>query len=156
MSIKINLKPGRYIKINLKPGRYIVCDPCYVLSNPAEKWKEILKKTGSFGLESKHYNITHGGKFKIGEYTLACYGTAHGDGVYSGYDHKLKEQRHRVFPVDAGCLACIPYDMISTDELIKLKNWDPEYLIFINSEKPIECYYENGTIHFGQLEIWTN
>tara|TARA_R100001530_G_C4196581_1_gene123601 strand:+ start:54 stop:479 length:426 start_codon:yes stop_codon:yes gene_type:complete len=133
----------------LPKGKYVICDPCYTLGTKSNKeWNALLNKTGYFGyfkpntdVENNSYNNDRGGYFKVQDKVIACFGTRHGDGSY--YDQHGNE-----YGVDAGMIACIPIDIAE-----KIDNRLMTKHIF---EETFICHYDDGCIHFGDIEIDTN
>jgi hypothetical protein len=120
----------------LPAGDYVISDPCYVLDDA--DYDRLLTDTDYFNVDSG------GGVFKdsVTGLSFAVFSTAYGDGCYL-------DNYGRRYGVDAGCIACIPLEMLdgftpSSDSYLET---------FYN---PFEVYYNSGKIHFGRVMINTD
>lgn len=126
----------------LKEGLYWVGDPCYVLKeNNGWDWGDILEQTKFFGGDQP-CEI----KGKKGSYQVCVYGTAYGDGSYSGSDGKE-------YSVDAGLIGVIPLKALPS---IKGKHGDGidcGHIYYFSDD--FLCEDEAGLLTFGGLVIDT-
>ena len=117
-------------------GKYYVGDLCYVMH---EEWDEVCDLT-------INDNRCLDGEFVLKDgRRFAMYRTMHGDGIY--YDNSGDE-----YSVDAGLIGCIllsDIDMVCGSNFLhggQIQNFFNEF----------ETFEENGTIHFGNIEIKTD
>jgi len=119
-------------------GKYYLADPCYIMED--EQYSRCLQETNYFNLEYR------GGICTDSETKLkyVVFSTAFGDGVY-------QDNKNRDYPVDAGCIACIPVEMVEKPKY-------PELVFLETFEEDLEVSYqeEGGVIHFGDVEISTD
>lgn len=123
------------IKKILKAGTYYIGDPCYIFN---ETWSQILKET----------NYLTDLDVKIFEHEYFCSDTEHGDGEY-------KDQFNYKYLVDAGCIGCIPIELLKIDNKMK----DEEIATcakVMTFEEDFECFEDDGVIHIGHIKIDTN
>lgn len=122
----------------LKAGRYWIGDPCYVLGDGQYdfSWDEFVDfcfRNDNSGRANEGV-VTHQG------ITFAFFGTAYGDGGYT-------DQFDNEYGVDAGMIACIPAEYASDS--------DSHLGTFHDFPNDFMCFYRNGTIVFGNIEIPT-
>jgi len=123
------------MKNTLPAGTYVICDPCYVIRD--SEWDRVLQETEYFNYKS----TDRGGVFTDSETGLeyAVFSTAYGDGLY------VDNMGHK-FPVDAGCIGCVPVGMCGAEA---------EGHLVVERKTPFEVEYNNGTIIFGAIRIDT-
>lgn len=138
----------------LSTGKYFIGDPCYVIDD--EKWDSFLEKSLYFNLfededaMKNHGNYRsqdeQGGIFEFEEYEYSAFSTAFGDGNYNSNGYGF-------FPVDSGSLGAIPIELchLSEEEIINQSLGS-----IVEFDKPFYCSSDNGTIIFGNVEIYTN
>jgi hypothetical protein len=113
-----------------EPGKYYIGDLCYVINN--ENWDKLLNDTEYFQNEYQEFK---------GQQIFAC-STVYGDGIF--YDNNDTS-----YPVDAGILGIMPYDLI--DDKKGIKNGS-----VVTFDEDFEVFEENGIFTFGNIEIDTN
>jgi hypothetical protein len=86
------------------------------------------------------------GKITYNGIEIAIFHTAWGDGHYKSSDTFV------YFPVDSGTIAAIPYNA----DFLRQDIPSHEHYLYATDSNGIECEYKNGTIRFGNLEIYTN
>jgi len=127
----------------LPAGQYLISDPCYVFDR--ERYDALLEETNYFGLSSVDPQFARGGGIFVDKVTglkFAVVGTAYGDGLFSSNDGDT-------YPVDAGCIAIIPFGMLDTP-YSPYGHGGAEF----KEDFAVE-YLEDGTIKFGHVEIYT-
>lgn len=121
----------------LPAGDYVIVDPCYVLNDDHyQRWLDHAsaeeKRTGQYPYDSQ---------LSIEASQLVTLSTEWGDGRY---DSNMPAS----FPVDSGNIGCIPTTLVSKDGVR-----DGMRHTFTEA---FECYRDdNGTLHFGDVEIYT-
>lgn len=121
-----------------RAGNYYVGDPCYVI----EKWDELIKSTGCFGLEEdKDTTNWHNGCFSYNGKKCFAEGTAYGDGTY--FDNKGRE-----YGVDAGLIGIVPVSAID-----KNKRGDGGQIVEFKED--FRAFENKGIFTFGNLVINT-
>lgn len=121
----------------LPPGRYVISDPCYVIER--KEYERLLDETNFW---SGHDEI--GGVFTDSR-TGADYAvvtTKYGDGSYPA----TSPSQSTKLSVDAGCIACLPEVMLNK----RASNW-----MNVEFTTPFDVSYSNGTITYGNVNIFT-
>lgn len=127
----------------LPAGVYVISDPCYVIDR--EDYDVLLAETNYFGVDRDDICERGGGIFtdnKTGR-QFAVLSTLFGDGFFPSNVGKS-------FPVDAGCIACVPIEMVQPHV-----SEDPG-VVKIIMEQPFDIHYNDGTIIYGDVEIYTD
>ena len=119
-------------KVTLQAGTYIIGDPCYF--TPKDKWDELLENSSYFSDYEGFYKNDAGKKVKV-----VAFGTESGDGSYPN------NQDSNMFDVDAALIGITK----------KAGRQIPSGCFAYTFDLDIECFREDGTIHFGDLEIYT-
>ena len=114
-------------------GTYILGDPCYAI--PDNKWDEAITTTDCFHTPVGFVTVD-GIK-----YPIMGFATAYGDGEYPGTDG-------RWFPVDAGLIGLVPYDLDKEHY-----NNDVSHIVVFDDETL--CTNVNGVMQFGNIRIDT-
>lgn len=121
----------------LPAGKYYVGDPCYVIQGENYKrWDDFID----------HYFEIEG--CKNGVYTtwegkqLFAANTMYGDGVY-------QDQKQNSYPVDAGMIAAVPFELIDMHENVKFGQ-------VIEFNEPFYASRQDGVIYIGNVVIDTN
>jgi hypothetical protein len=124
--------------MKLPAGRYIISDPCYIIADPA--YDRLLLETEYFGLNTE----ISGGVFTDSETQkeFAVFSTKYGDGAY-------QTNLGTLVWVDAGCVGCIPIEMVALED-----RDNTELVIDFTTE--FEVDYKDGIIIFGQVQIDTD
>jgi hypothetical protein len=118
-------------------GKYYIGDLCYVMY---DEWDEFCEIT----IDGRTCND--------GEFTLkdgrrfATYGTAYGDGTY---EHN--QPIGAGLGVDAGLIGCI---LVSDIDQACGSNHIKDGIV-VEFDQPFETHEENGTIHFGNVKVFT-
>lgn len=126
----------------LPAGVYVISDPCYVIDR--EDYDVLLEETNYFGVDRDDICERGGGIFtdsRTGR-QFAVLSTLWGDGYFPSNVGKS-------FPVDAGCIACVPIEMVQPHV-----SEDPGVMKII-MEQPFKIHYDEGTIIYGDVEIYT-
>jgi len=148
----------------MKKGTYIIGDLCYLIND--EKWDELCKNEfhkndGDF-IDFNFYNLETKENTTIKSW---WHTTAYGDGCYeysisSRKDIKNKELFKRGFPVDAGLIGIVPFEILNSllvnDGLNKDSILESSCLMVVEIENDFEPRYENGTFVFKNFEIYTS
>lgn len=124
--------------MKLAAGEYYIGDPCYILHE--DQYDTLLDETDFFMLGS----VDRGGIMfdkATGKY-FSVLGTKYGDGCYRGNNGFN-------YGVDAGCIACIPVEMVSEPRYV-------EEVTAVNFNRDFEVRYEDGLIVFGDVIINTD
>jgi|DEB0MinimDraft_6_1074348.scaffolds.fasta_scaffold11321_8 hypothetical protein len=116
--------------IKLKAGRYVVSDPCYILTD--EQYEEFL--------ETVLDDNWKGGEVVIDNHTCVVYNTMYGDGMY----HDNYGDR---YAVDSGTIGIFPKEIVTLFD---------EYAHPVELTTEVGCWYNDGTMRFGCVEINTN
>ena len=117
--------------MTMPAGTYYVGDLCYVLQG--SDWDDVIdlmfpdSRSGHYG----EHTLMDGRKFAILR-------TAYGDGEYP-------DDRGNSYPVDSGTIGCILTDATSTT-----------HGAIIQFDQPFEVVDRNGTLCFGDVEIYTD
>lgn len=117
------------VSVRVPPGMYIIGDPCCAI--PEEPWSKFMEsasrpdKNTIFGTVLGHY--------------VVAFSTYYGDGVY-------KDSDGFYYLVDAGMIGLVPKNMPGANVGER---------IVIECDAPIECWQENGVLHFGDISIDT-
>lgn len=124
--------------MKLPKGKYYIADPCYIMED--EQYHIALHETNYFGYDSNGGIFTESASGK----QYAVFRTAFGDGVY-------QDNKGRDYSVDAGCIACIPVEIVDKpkyDDLVHIEEFEDDFEVgFIQS---------GGVIYFGTIEIMTD
>jgi hypothetical protein len=130
--------------MQLEAGKYWIGDPCYVLDDTGVdfNWSEFV----DFIFKGDPSGRLNEGVVQHQGIRFGFFSTAYGDGGY--YDNRGNE-----YGVDAGMIACIPYDLIAphfTDEdlndLGKIHDFKENF----------SAIYDDGTIIYGHVYIETD
>ncbi len=119
---------------------YYVGDLCYVMH---DAWSESCELFFNGRIDSDSscnegiFQLNDGRKF-------ANFNTKYGDGRFSS---TLQD-----FPVDSGSIGCIKLEDINLDDALNELSGGH----ILTFENDFEVSEENGTIYFGDLEIYTN
>lgn len=116
-------------KATLPAGEYVVGDPCYAI--PEHRWAEWLEA-------ADYTNQRHILVAELDGVPAVGVGTAFGDGFYH-------DQDGRAYPVDAGLIGLVPTSLAVGD-----------HSVVVTFDKPVECWYDDGTIHLGDIVIETD
>ena len=120
--------------ITIPAGKYVLGDPCYSIDD--DHWMDLLHSCDIF---ENPIGKIHG-------FTVLAFGTAYGDGCYnSTIDF--------TFPVDAGLIGLVPFEYIEKFGSKYESRSDLSTVVEFNDD--VNCYSENGTLHFGNIEIYT-
>jgi len=124
--------------MKLAAGEYYIGDPCYILDE--DQYDTLLCETEFFMQGS----VDRGGVMfdKASRKYFSVFSTKYGDGVYRGNNGFS-------YGVDAGCIACIPVEMVS----------EPRYdtdVTAVQFDHDFEVRYEDGLIVFGDVIINTD
>lgn len=116
---------NRYL---LPPGTYVLSDPCYVIA----EWDEFLD-----AMWSADYGL-----FDYKDKPCCVFSTKYGDGCYDS-------NKGHMLGVDAGLIGLVHRDVTRNSS-------DEGELNIVVLKEPTTCYYEdNGTMHFGDLKVFT-
>ena len=118
--------------VKLKKGRYLIGDPCYIFSNRhLSEWHNFL---------DRNHILKYGDTRATGYEQEACiFSTAYGDGVYS--DNEQLE-----YTVDSGLIGAVHYTE---------GHQVPENMHVYRFDVPVECFNDDGILHFGSVVINT-
>lgn len=119
------------------PGTYVVGDPCY--SVPNELWMAWLE-AADYEVQSREHVLAA----NINGHLTVGVSTACGDGVYPASDGAM-------YGVDAGLLGLVPIEVAKDVQ----DNLNAGLTTTVTLDKPAVCYFDNGTVHLGDLTIWT-
>ena len=116
-------------------GTYYIGDLCYVMH---PEWDEFCDITiNDHECLDGEFNLKDGRRF-------ATYGTAYGDGCYpTSIGARLG--------VDAGLIGCIKVEDIRDPSVTKLES----YGTVVTFDRPFMTQEVNGTIIFGNVEVYT-
>ena len=117
-------------------GKYVIGDPCYAV--PRRLWGDLLDTCEIFERPVGYLEIP--GK----KYYILAFGTAHGDGVYTGSDNFK-------YGVDAGLIGLVPYELA-----VQSSMYDPDLSNIIEFESNVMCTNEGGYMVFGHVTIDTS
>jgi hypothetical protein len=121
-------------KYRFPKGEYYIGDLCYAILTD-EDWEELMTAPNG-----NKWDLSEAKRYK-GELVFA-HGTYYGDGCYPcNYD----EAR---YCVDSGTIGIMPVSLITDDTWVGATT-----MIFT---KAFDVWYDNGTFHFGDYEIYTN
>lgn len=129
---------GITMGITMPPGQYYVCDPCYVVPN--DRWDEWLEAA----------DYTNAGRYLLAELDglpILGIGTAYGDGEY--YD-----QKGNAYTVDSGLIGITPTRLIPA-KVVRRSSLLYSRFVTAKFQEPFKCYYDEGKIIFGRIEIDT-
>lgn len=123
-------------------GKHWVGDPCYAFpqGTPADQaWMPCLE-SANFRDDPR---ILEAEAVVDGRtYRFVASGTAYGDGVYSSAQMPQVE-----FPVDAGLIGVVPASQVEGEPFgMTLVDFAADFTV---------GYEKNGTIHIGEIEIFT-
>lgn len=130
----VDEEPAYRAVATVPPGVYLVGDPCY--SVPDDLWMEWLEEADYTNGDRRHVLAA-----KIDGHEVVGVSTAHGDGVY--YDGEGRE-----YGVDAGLLGLVPVEVAKEEPDMDLP--------LLTLTEPADCYYDDGIVHLGPIEINTN
>lgn len=124
--------------MKLAAGEYYIGDPCYILDE--DQYEVLLTETEFFMQGS----VDRGGVMfdKVTGKYFSVFSTKYGDGCYRG-------NNGFTYGVDAGCIACIPVEMVS----------EPRYdtdVTAVQFDRDFEVRYDDGLIVFGDVVINTD
>lgn len=115
----------------LLPQLYYICDPCYIIDN--KYWNGFCDCLSDNRIE----------KINFMGVDIVVIGTMEGDGSYSS-------NKNIEFDVDAGIIAAIPFNAPFLS-----KNFAPHEYYLYYPDEDLVCDYQQGTLKFGDLEIYT-
>lgn len=118
----------------LKAGTYYIGDPCYIFE---ESWGKVLDNTKYFKDDTA----------KLFDNDFFCSSTAHGDGLF-------EDQNGCEYPVDAGCISCLPISLIEIDNKVTeedIKNFGK----IVTFKNDFVCQEEDGIFNIGDIIINT-
>jgi hypothetical protein len=118
----------------LKAGWYYIGDPCYLFE---ESWDQILEETDYFNNKDS----------KMLGHDFFCSNTAHGDGEFH-------DQFNNRYPVDAGCISCLPIELMDVDKRVT-KEQVKGFGSIIFFENDFECLQDEGIFQIGHIRIDT-
>lgn len=122
--------------IVLKAGVYRVGDPCY--SVPDGRWMEWLEKANY----TEELNLVA----RLDGHAVVGLGTAYGDGVYP-------DNCGNTYGVDAGLIGLVPNDLPGIKQYPSRSR---SLFHTITFHEPVKVWSDDkGTLHFGELEIYT-
>jgi hypothetical protein len=124
--------------MKLAAGEYYIGDPCYILDE--DQYDVLLTETQFFMQGS----VDRGGVMfdKVTGKYFSVFSTKYGDGCYRG-------NNGFTYGVDAGCISCIPVEMVS----------EPRYdtdVTAVQFDRDFEVRYDDGLIVFGDVVINTD
>lgn len=122
-------------QVDVGPGTYYLGDPCYVIDD--RRWSELLDSCDTF-------NKCIG--YLDGQPVLG-FGTAYGDGIYTGSDHQA-------YWVDSGMIGLVPERLAVRDsypkgQLEQMGRW-------VTFDEETQCKSLRGVLTFGTIVIDTN
>ena len=126
-------------KAEFPAGAYYVGDLCYVI--PDALWDDVCNL---IIIDDQVLD----GEFELKGQKFAIYSTAYGDGVY-------RDQLQREYPVDAGSIGCISVESLAALGADTSNVIENELGQIIEFDRSFTCYYDDGTIRFGQIAIAT-
>lgn len=97
-----DFEDGDYVGAAKSNKGIYVGDPCYVLGD------DIY-----YDIWDKKYDFRDGVITINGQFCFVVHRTAYGDGEYYGYDYP----NQYAYPVDSGCLAVIPVELIDPNKM---------------------------------------
>ena len=129
-------------KVTLKAGTYYLGDPCYMFGD-SKQWEEFYD-----ALEAQDED--HGNQILHCK-GLECFAhsTCYGDG---GYPLLQGDEEFGTLDVDAGCLSCIPAELL--DHITVSPGFERNYVINQFCQD-FEVGYESGIFEFGDLTVPT-
>lgn len=117
---------------------YYVGDLCYVIK---DEWREVCNIV-SYTNEESAYQLEDGRNF----FMLS---TAYGDGTYN-------DQQGRSYSVDSGSIGAVKVSDIGDATLtLALENGLGQVVEFPYELTEADCFYDDGTLVFGGVEIET-
>lgn len=130
---RIDYVTTRYI---VPAGHYVLGDPCYAV--PDNLWSELLESCDCF----EDSAVGH-----AGGHNVLAFSTAYGDGEYYDDDG-------RGFGVDAGLIGLVPVAMMTEKEKQGIAGHNLSH--YVSFSDSVECWAEDGVLHFGETTIDTN
>jgi hypothetical protein len=131
MHLQNNSKTKKY---KFPKGEYYIGDLCYAIKGDDE-WAEIMTAPNG-----NKWDLNEAKTYK-GELIFSHF-THYGDGCYpNNYDDKE-------FWVDSGTIGIMPVSLITEED------WAGAVTMIFTQD--FNVWYDNGTFHFGDYEIYTN
>lgn len=134
---RVPMAPAIRASATVLPGTYVVGDPCY--SIPDRMWMTWLEAADYETNDRRHVLAA-----AIDGYVAVGVSTAFGDGVYRGSDGFE-------YGVDAGLLGLVPIEVAKDVD----RNLEVGLVTTVTLQRPAVCYYDDGTVHLGDLRIYT-
>jgi hypothetical protein len=121
----------------LPPGTYIVGDPCYSIGEDHNDWMEWLEAADYTQNDRNHVLVApYKGRLCVGV------STKYGDGEY--YDNQGNS-----YGVDAGLVGLVAIEVSD-------RNSVGDGRVIVTFDEEVDCFYEDGLIHLGHIEVETN
>lgn len=129
-------------EVTVPPGTYVVGDPCYAVPN--DRWHEWLDASDMGPVNHSREHVLCA---DLDGRTCVGVSTAFGDGSYP-------DNLGNGYGVDAGLIGLVPIELVDRETWSYAPGgWmEPVIMTF---DKPVTCYYDDGTIHLGDLVIKT-
>lgn len=132
-------KPIKVVSVvTVPPGVYVVGDPCYAV--PRDRWMEWLEAS-DYTVQSREHVLCA----DLDGRTCVGVSTAFGDGEYP-------DNLGHSYGVDAGLIGLVPIELVDRSTWSYGEHHMPVIMTF---DKPVTCYYDDGTIHLGDVVIKT-
>ena len=136
----------------LPKGKYLISDPCYIQYSKRDKadtdnsiWSDFCDALHKKERETNRNRVV----FDFRGYEVFVSGTAYGDGSYCGNNGEI-------YGVDAGILGCVPVEVADPDFVQDVKEGELSYITYHEFDSEIECYYDEGKVVMGSVEIDTD
>lgn len=137
----------------LPAGKYLVGDLCYFLGHIAndDHWMEHINVVFDESYDANPGSESATTHLEWYGHLVATASTMYGDGLY-------RDLQGRTYPVDAGCIGCAPYEMLSPAVLKNIKNnvFNGDAAYVVDFPNDFHVTYNDGIIRFGdEIEIQT-
>lgn len=133
------MRTNTYESVLVKPGKYYLGDPCYTVPN--NLWHQLLDAANFFEPKVEAPEESFQGTIK--GYTVYAFGTAYGDGAYTGTDGFT-------YPVDAGLIGLVPVEFGEPEAVGR------KLVTVIEFTNHTRVNYRNGKMNFNYVTIDTD
>jgi hypothetical protein len=120
--------------VEVPAGSYYLGDPCYTV--PDRLWGEVLESCDYF---SDPVGVVRG-------HHVLAFSTKYGDGTYH-------DEAGNSYPVDAGLIGLVPVALVEEQEKGEVERSKCSRIVTFT--KPVQCWADDGTLHFGNITIET-